>query len=117
MKNSSGGTTPPRKKQSRGPPLSPLNENQRSAISEIARAQRPMVSPKGRSQMYSRGGGVGREGEDDETDGNENEVVDLGDEDPYIIPSTQFRKGNGKLGKGKGIVVIDSQSGGEDTDT
>ena len=120
MKNSAGGTTPPRKKQSRGPPLSPLNENQRSAISEIARAQRPMVdhmSPKGHTHIYSRRGGVGREGEDDETDGFENEVVDLGDEDPYIIPSTQFRKGNGKSGIDKGIVIIDSQSGGEDPDT
>ena len=119
-KNSCGGTTPPRKKQWRGPPLSPVNENQRSSISEIARAQRPMVdhmSPKSHSQMHRQGSGVGREGEDDETENNENEVVDLGDEAPFIIPSTQFRKGNEKFGKGKGIVVIDSQSGGEETDS
>ena len=120
LKNSYGGNTPPRKRQSRGPPLSPVNDNQRSAISEIARAQRPMLdhmSPKTHSHMHRQGGGVGREGEDDETQNNENEVVDLGDEAPYVIPCTQLRKGNDKNGKGKGIVVIDSQSAGEETNT
>ena len=82
--------------------------------------QRPMLdhmSPKTHTEMHRQGGGVGREGEDDETQNNENEVVDLGDEAPYIVPCTQFRKGNDKFGKGKGIVVIDSQSGGEETDS
>jgi hypothetical protein len=120
MKNSSCRTTPPRKKQCRAPPLSPVNDNQRSAVSEIARAQRPLfdhMSPRSHSPMHRQGGGVGREGEDDETQHNDNEVVDLGDEAPYVIPSTQFRKGNEKFGKGKGIVVIDSQSEGEETDS
>ena len=120
LKNSAGGTTPPRKRQSRGPPLSPVNENQRSAISEIARTQRPTfehMSPRSPSQMHSVGGHVGRGLEDDETEGNENEVVDLADEAPYTIPCTQLQKGKGKFGKGKAIVVIDSQSGDEDDDT
>lgn len=119
LKNSVGVITPPRKKQSRGLPLSPVNENQRSAISEIARTQRPILdhmSPRSHSQMHIHGGGVGR-GEDDETEGNDNEVVDLADEAPYTVPSTQLKKGNANFGKGKGIVVIDSQSGGEDDDT
>ena len=120
LKNSSGRTTPPRKKQSRRLPLSPVNDNQRSAISEIARAQRPLfehMSPRSPSQLHSHGGGVGREGDDDETEGNNNEVVDLGDDATYIIPCTQMKRGKSNFGKGKGIVVIDSQSGGEEEDT
>jgi hypothetical protein len=66
--------------------------------------------------MHSHGGGVGRDGEDDDTHGNDNEVVDLGDDAPYVIPCTQMKKGNASFGKGKGIVVIDSQSGGEEDD-
>lgn len=119
LKNSSGGTTTPRKKQCRGPQLSPVNDNQRSAISEIARAQHPRIehmSPRGHSQMRNHGDGAGRDGEDDETQGYDNEVVDLGDDAPYVIPCTQMKKGNANFGKGKGIVVIDSQSGGEDND-
>jgi len=52
-------------------------------------------------------------GGDDETQGNDNEVVDLGDDAPYMIPCTQMRRGNANSGRGKGIVVIDSQSGDE----
>lgn len=120
QKSGTGVTTPPRKKQIRGPPLSPLQENQRSAISEIARAQRPTVeltSPRSQSHMYSHGVGEGTEGDDDETQGYENDVVDLADEARYIIPSTQTRRGKANIGRGKAVVVLDSQSGGEDDDT
>lgn len=119
LKNSSGVPTTPRKKLCRGPQLSPVNDNQRSAISEIARAQHPRfdhMSPKGHSQMRSHGDGAGRDGDDDETQGYDNEVVDLGDDAQHVIPCTQMNKGNANFGKGKGIVVIDSQSGGEDND-
>ena len=120
QRRGSGGTTPPRKKQSRGPPLSPLHENQRSAISEIARAQRPVpehMTPRSLSPMYSHGISKGTEGDDDETEGNENHVVDLANEAPYMIPCTQKRREKNHNGKGKAVVVLDSQSGGEDDGT
>lgn len=119
LKSSCAGTTPPRKRQSRGPTLSLGNDNQRSAISEIARAQRPAVdlmSPKSHSRMYSHGGDAGSDGQDDETQGNENEIVDLGEEKQYAIPCTQRIKDNMQTGKGKAVVVLDSQSGGEEND-
>lgn len=120
QRSATGGVTPPRKKQTRGPPLSPLQENQRSAISEIARAQRPVasrMSPRSQSHMYSHGTGEGTEGEDDETEGNEKDVVDLADEAQYIVPCTQTLRGKGNIGRGKAVVVLDSQSGDDDDDT
>jgi hypothetical protein len=120
QRSGTGGTTPPRKKQSIRPPLSPLHENQRSAISEIARAQRPVpehMSPRTLNPMCSRGVGEGFVGDDDETEGNENHVVDLGDEAPYMIPCTQKRREKSHNGKGKAVVVLDSQSGGDDDET
>lgn len=94
--------------------MSLVNKNHRSAISEIAYAQRPTGEHRSHSKLYSHRVGIGTEGDDDETKGNDNEVVDLADETPYVIPYTQIRKENGNIGKGKAVVVFDSQSGGED---
>lgn len=59
----------------------------------------------------------GTQGEDDEAEGNENEVVDLADEAPNLVPCKQIRKENDNIGKEKVVVVLDLQSRGEDNDT
>jgi hypothetical protein len=116
-------TTPPRKKQTRGPPLSPLHENQRSAISEILGvAQTPAqhMSPRSTSHMHSQGVGGDTEVDDDETQGYDMDVVDLANEPHYIIPctqKTQKMRGKENIVRGKAVVVLDSQSGGDDEET
>lgn len=121
QRSAAGVTTPPRKKQSRGAPLSPLQENQRSAISEIARAARPALqhmSPRSQSHIYSLAGEE-TEGEDayEETEGNDIDVVNLADDAQCTLPRTKIRSDKSNTGKGKAVVVLDSQSGGEDEET
>lgn len=75
------------------------------------------MSPRSASHLYSHAVGEGNVGEDDETECNDMDVVDLADETQYIIPCTQKRRGKENSGRGKAVVVLDSQSGGSDDDT